>query len=175
MVDTRENGADSRARPHRTLFPIVSMSSRSAMPAVDPPRLRLVVLGGAVAACLWLSSAAMAADAPQGRAPSAAERGPQRELTPEERRERWQSLSPEQRELMMRRMPKDERRQVRQQMTPEQRDEMRQRFTEKRERGAAEGRARLTPEERQRLREQIRESQRDWKKKPAPDDQRGRR
>ena len=81
----------------------------------------------------------------------------------------WQSLSPEQRELMMRRVPNDERRQMWQKMTPEEREAMRQRFLQQREQHAGEGgQRRLTPEERQRLRDQIREAQGNWKgKKPG--------
>lgn len=133
------------------------------------PRLRLFALGCVVAGCLPFAGAAAADDRQPGSRPADERRRAWQEMPPEQRREIWQSLPSEQRELLMRRVPRDERKQLWNQMTPEQRDEMRQRFTERRERQTAEGRPHLSPEERQRLRDQIRESQRDWKKKPAPD------
>jgi Spy/CpxP family protein refolding chaperone len=88
--------------------------------------------------------------------------------TPEERQRAFQGLSPEQRELMVRRLPLDERRQAWERLTPAERDAMRQRFIEQRGQrapGAVPGHS-LTPEERQRLRDQIRDARRDVYKNP---------
>ncbi|MEP6607884.1 MAG: hypothetical protein ABJA83_04325 [Burkholderiaceae bacterium] len=96
-----------------------------------------------------------------------------RPLTPEQRRDLWERMTPQQREQwrnarvpeqrdpMKQRLSPEQREQIRSQTTPDERQALRQRLLERQQnRGAPNGpenaqSRRLTPEERQRLREQI--------------------
>ena len=124
------------------------------------PRLGFAALTRAIACAVLVALAGPALAA------SGTEPGQRLRLTPDQRRDMWERLSPEQREMMLRRLPPEQRRDMWRSLSPEERQAMRHRFTEQRPPEPGSGPPprpmhHMSPEERQRLREQIREAQRD--------------
>ncbi|MCX8005401.1 MAG: DUF3106 domain-containing protein, partial [Burkholderiaceae bacterium] len=89
---------------------------------------RILVLG-------LLASAALTAHAQPGREP------PERwqRMTPEQREQIWRGLPPDQKLELWRRLPPAERQVLRERMTPEQREAMRERWLEERARRFDDG------------------------------------